>query len=144
VFTLQTVAAQGEGEGRSGAAQVGGFPLHAGVSIKPGQRAKLERLCRYVSRSPLAPPARRNLTRYHRVLAPHSSLRALITPADPGPMVACGASARGWPAAGSSAWRLEGAFESTRTVMGRKHANIKPGLARQPLRGMKPRIQSHP
>ena len=54
MFTLQTVAAQGEGEGRSGAAQVGGFPLHAGVSIKPGQRAKLERLCRYVSRSPLA------------------------------------------------------------------------------------------
>jgi Mg2+ and Co2+ transporter CorA len=54
VFTLQTVAAQGEGEGRSGAVQAGGFSLHAGVSIKPGQRAKLERLCRYVSRSPLA------------------------------------------------------------------------------------------
>jgi len=54
VFTLQTVAAQGEGEGRSGAAQAGGFSLHAGVSIKPGQRAKLERLCRYVSRAPLA------------------------------------------------------------------------------------------
>jgi hypothetical protein len=57
VFTLQTVAAQGEGEGRSGAAQAGGFSLHAGVSIKPGQRTKLERLCRYVSRSPLAQPA---------------------------------------------------------------------------------------
>ncbi len=54
VFTLQTVAAQGEGEGRSGAAQAAGFSLHAGVSIKPGQRAKLERLCRYVSRAPLA------------------------------------------------------------------------------------------
>jgi hypothetical protein len=54
VFTLQTVAAQGEGEARSGAAQAGGFSLHVGVSIKPGQRAKLERLCRYVSRSPLA------------------------------------------------------------------------------------------
>jgi hypothetical protein len=34
-------------------------------------------------------------------------------PADPGPMVACGASARGWPAAGSSAWGLAGAFEGT-------------------------------
>jgi hypothetical protein len=121
VFTLQTVAAQDEGEGRSGAAQAGGFSLHAGVSIKTGQRAKLERLCRYVSRSPLAqdrltlsasgqvcyglktpwrdgtthvvldpldfiarlaalvPPPRRHLTRYHGVLAPHSSLRALIT-----------------------------------------------------------------
>jgi hypothetical protein len=126
VFTLQTVAAQGEGEGRSGAAQAGGFSLHAGVSIKPGQRAKLERLCRYVSRAPLAqdrltlsasgqvcyglktpwrdgtthvvldpldfiarlaalvPPPRRHLTRYHGVLAPHSSLRALITPAGRG------------------------------------------------------------
>jgi hypothetical protein len=96
------------------------------VSIKPGQRAKLERLCRYVSRAPLAqdrlslsatgqvcygfktpwrdgtthvvldpldfiarlaalvPPPRRHLTRYHGVLAPHSSLRALITPAGRG------------------------------------------------------------
>ena len=54
VFTLQTVAARDEGEGRSRAAQAGGFSLHAGVSIRPGQRAKLERLCRYVSRWPLA------------------------------------------------------------------------------------------
>jgi hypothetical protein len=29
----------------------------------------------------LVPPPRRHLTRYHGVLAPHSSLRALITPA---------------------------------------------------------------
>ena len=126
VFTLQTVAAQDEGEGRSRAAQAGGFSLHAGVSIRVGQRAKLERLCRYVSRWPLAqdrltlsatgqvcygfktpwrdgtthvvldpldfiarlaalvPPPRRHLTRYHGVLAPHSSLRALITPAGRG------------------------------------------------------------
>ncbi len=126
VFTLQTVAAQGEGGGRTGAAQAGGFSLHAGVSIRPAQRAKLERLCRYVSRGPLAedrlslsasgqvrygfktpwrdgtthavlepldfiawlaalvPPPRRPLTRYHGVLAPHSSLRALITPAGRG------------------------------------------------------------
>jgi hypothetical protein len=54
VHTLQSVAAQGEGEGRSGAAQAGGFSLYAGMAIKPGPRAKLERLCRYVSRVPLA------------------------------------------------------------------------------------------
>jgi len=48
------VAAQDEGEGRSAAAQAGGFSLHAGVSIGHGQRAKRERLCRYVSRAPLA------------------------------------------------------------------------------------------
>ena len=126
VFTLQTVAAQGEGEGHRGAAQAGGFSLHAGLAIKPGQRAKLERLCRYVSRAPLAvdrlalsasgqvryaletpwrdgtthvvlepldfiarlaalvPPPRRHLTRYHGVFAPHSGLRALITPAGRG------------------------------------------------------------
>ncbi len=54
VFTLQTVPAQGEGEGRNGAAQSGGFSLHAGLDIQCGQRAKLERLCRYVSRPPVA------------------------------------------------------------------------------------------
>jgi hypothetical protein len=126
VFTLQTVAAQCEGEARSGAAQAGGFSLRAGASIKRGQRGKLERLCRYVSRGPLAeerlsvsasgqvcygfktpwrdgtthvvlepldfiarlaalvPPPRRHLTRYHGVLAPHSGLRARVTPAGRG------------------------------------------------------------
>lgn len=28
--------------------------MHAGIDIAPGQRAKLERLCRYVSRPPVA------------------------------------------------------------------------------------------
>jgi hypothetical protein len=126
VFTLQTVPAQGEGEGHNGAAQAGGFSLHAGLDIQPDQRAKLERLCRYVSRPPLAverlaltasgqvryalktpyrdgtshivlepldfmarlaalvPPPRMHLTRYHGVFAPHSSLRAAITPAQRG------------------------------------------------------------
>ena len=32
----------------------GGFSLHAGVTIEPHQREKLERLCRYVSRPPVA------------------------------------------------------------------------------------------
>ncbi len=31
-----------------------GFSLHAGVGIAPNERAKLERLCRYVSRPPVA------------------------------------------------------------------------------------------
>jgi hypothetical protein len=54
VFTLQTVPAQGEEEGRNGAAQASGFSLHAALDIQAGQRAELERLCRYVSRPPLA------------------------------------------------------------------------------------------
>ena len=57
LFTLQTVAAwqdecqQGD---HRGAARAGGFSLHAGLDIEPHQRAKLERLCRYVSRPPMA------------------------------------------------------------------------------------------
>ncbi|MCI0436641.1 MAG: transposase [Gemmatimonadetes bacterium] len=54
VFTLQTVPAHEEGAGRNGAAQAGGFSLHAGRDIQPGQHAQLERLCRYVSRPPVA------------------------------------------------------------------------------------------
>jgi len=42
-----------EGE-PNGAARAGGFSLHAGVGIAPNQREKLERLCRYVSRPPVA------------------------------------------------------------------------------------------
>jgi hypothetical protein len=38
----------------NGAARAGGFSLHAGVDIAPNERAKLERLCRYVSRPPVA------------------------------------------------------------------------------------------
>ncbi|MCL4774431.1 MAG: transposase [Burkholderiaceae bacterium] len=34
--------------------RAGGFSLHAGIDIAPHQRAKLERLCRYVSRPPVA------------------------------------------------------------------------------------------
>jgi len=35
-------------------ANAGGFSLHAGIDIEPHQRPKLECLCRYVSRSPIA------------------------------------------------------------------------------------------
>jgi hypothetical protein len=115
----------GAGE-RRGAAQAGGFSLHAGVEVEPERRDTLERLCRYVSRPPVAedrltlttsghvryrlktpyrdgtthvvlepldlmarlealvPPARMHLTRYHGVLAPHSRLRATVTPAHRG------------------------------------------------------------
>ncbi len=62
-----------------------GFSLHAGLAIQPGERAKLERLCRYVSRPPVAtarlalvPPPRMHLKRCHGVFAPHSKLRAAI------------------------------------------------------------------
>jgi len=56
LFTLQTVAPRLQGlEGDpNGAARIGGFSLHAGVDIAPHQREKLERLCRYMSRPPVA------------------------------------------------------------------------------------------
>jgi hypothetical protein len=95
-------------------------------TIAPHQREKLERLCRYVSRPPVAcerlaltasgdvryrlktpyrdgtthlvlepldlmarlaalvPPPRMHLTRFHGVFAPHSQLRAAVTPAHRG------------------------------------------------------------
>src|SRR5580700_3357541 len=56
LFTLQTVAPrlQGLEAEPNGAARAGGFSLHAGVDIASNQREKLERLCRYVSRPPVA------------------------------------------------------------------------------------------
>jgi hypothetical protein len=56
LFTLQLLSARPPEEAGdpSGAARAGGFSLHAGVIIAPHQRGKLERLCRYVSRPPLA------------------------------------------------------------------------------------------
>ena len=38
----------------NGAVRAGGFSLHAGVDIASNQREKLERLCCYVSRPPVA------------------------------------------------------------------------------------------
>ena len=124
LFTLQTLPARTPEslDDPNGAARAGGFSLHAGIAIAPQERAKLERLCRYVSRPPVAtermaltssgcvryqlktpyrdgttpivlepldfmarlaalvPPPRMHLTRYHGVFAPHSKLRAVITP----------------------------------------------------------------
>jgi len=129
LFTLQTVPAREEPEQQGehhGAANAGGFSLHAGLDIQPHQREKLERLRRYVSRPPIAverlalsssgqvrytlkapyrdgithivlepldlmarlaalvPPPRMHLTRFHGVFAPHSKLRAAVTPAHRG------------------------------------------------------------
>jgi len=57
LFTLQAVPAReeaGDQQGdHRGAANADGFSLHAGIDIAPGQRQKLERLCRYVSRPPV-------------------------------------------------------------------------------------------
>jgi hypothetical protein len=53
VFSLQTVPARQE-EPRKGVAQYAGFSLHAGIGVEADQRAKLERLARYVSRPPVA------------------------------------------------------------------------------------------
>ena len=53
-FTLRTLPAQAPDDGAYGAAQAGGFSLHAGLDIGPGPRATLERLRRYATRPPLA------------------------------------------------------------------------------------------
>jgi hypothetical protein len=53
VFSLQTVAARAD-ESRRGVAQYAGFSLHAGIGVEADQRAKLERLTRYVSRPPVS------------------------------------------------------------------------------------------
>jgi ribosomal protein S27E len=56
LFTLQMVPPQLQGleADPNGAAHADGFSLHAGIDIAPHQRPKLERLCRYVSRPPVA------------------------------------------------------------------------------------------
>lgn len=48
-LTLQTIPAITEDQ-HSSASKQAGFSLHAGVSCQAGQRKKLERLCRYITR----------------------------------------------------------------------------------------------
>ena len=52
VFTLKTLPGTDETDETSGQtlAKGGGFSLHAGVSAKAHERAKVERLCRYIAR----------------------------------------------------------------------------------------------
>lgn len=57
LFRLQALSAMELGNDQQGdhrGAARAGFSLHAGIDIAPGQRQKLERLCRYVSRPPVA------------------------------------------------------------------------------------------
>jgi hypothetical protein len=49
-FMLQTLAPRSEERCEEAVAQVHGFSLHAGVAARADERAKLERLCRYISR----------------------------------------------------------------------------------------------
>ena len=52
VFTLQTLPASDPGDSpNDSVGKVAGFSLHAGVAIRAGERKKLEKLCRYISRS---------------------------------------------------------------------------------------------
>lgn len=53
-FTLQTVPAHTEERDDGGLAKAAGFSLHCGVAAGAHQRAKLERLCRYIARPALA------------------------------------------------------------------------------------------
>ena len=54
-FTLRTVAPDPWGEEPSArVARASGFSLHAGVLAEAGEREKLERLCRYIARPPVA------------------------------------------------------------------------------------------
>jgi hypothetical protein len=55
VFTLQTLPDAGSDNlSTTVVGEVSGFSLHAGVATKASERAKLERLCRYISRPPVS------------------------------------------------------------------------------------------
>ena len=61
-LTLQTLQAQPPTDVASGlVGKVTGFSLHAGVAAKAHERSKVERLCRYITRPPIA-EARLSLT----------------------------------------------------------------------------------
>jgi hypothetical protein len=63
VFTLQTLPdLETDSPFSSLVGEVAGFSLHAGVAIKANERAKLERLCRYITR-PAVSTKRLSLTR---------------------------------------------------------------------------------
>ena len=66
VFTLQTPPDCSDGPLAHRAGNVAGFSLHAGVTARAHQRAKLERLCRYIAR-PAVSTQRLSLTRNGQV-----------------------------------------------------------------------------
>ena len=65
-LTLQTLANCGDGKFTSRVGNVAGFTLHAGGAIKADERAKLERLCRYIAR-PAISTKRLSMTRNGQV-----------------------------------------------------------------------------
>jgi hypothetical protein len=66
VMTLQTLADCGDDQFTTRDGNVAGFSLHAGVATKANERAKLERLCRYITR-PAVSTKRLSITRNGRV-----------------------------------------------------------------------------
>jgi len=69
VFTLQTLPdLEPDSPSPSAVGETAGFSLHAGVATKVSERAKLERLCRYIARPPVS-TKRLSLTRNGRIIA---------------------------------------------------------------------------
>ena len=67
VFTLQTLPdCQSDNPFSSSVGEVAGFSLHAGVATTANERAKLERLCRYITR-PAVSTKRLSMTRNGRI-----------------------------------------------------------------------------
>jgi len=66
VMTLQTLPDCGDDRFTTRVGHVAGFSLHAGVATKANERAKLERLCRYITR-PAVSTKRLSMTRNGRV-----------------------------------------------------------------------------
>jgi hypothetical protein len=66
VFTLQTLPDESDSLSSSTVGETAGFSLHAGVATKANERAKLERLCRYITR-PAVSTKRLSLTHNGRV-----------------------------------------------------------------------------
>jgi hypothetical protein len=70
VFTLQNIAPMAKQGNVAGCAtNVAGFSLHAGVMISAQDRGKLERLCRYITRSGVS-EKRLAITTYGKVRYP--------------------------------------------------------------------------
>jgi Putative transposase len=67
-MTLQTIPDCGDDPFTTRVGHVAGFSLHAGVATKTNERAKLERLCRYITRPAIA-TKRLSMTRNGQV--PH-------------------------------------------------------------------------
>jgi len=65
-MTLQTLADCGDDQFSTRVGNVAGFSLHAGIATKANERAKLERLCRYITR-PAVSTKRLSMTRNGRV-----------------------------------------------------------------------------